>query len=157
MYYLKKKKKPKKEVLFPKAKPKTKSVSTLVRKLDGIFSEYIRLRDAKPFGYKYCKCISCGQLKPYEDFDCGHFIGRKNMATRFHEWNCNAECKSCNRFSSDHIVYYARNLEAKIGKDKVDTLVALGKSTKKWSVWELEILITHYKEEVAKMKKEKGV
>lgn len=156
MYYLKRKKKEKKEVKFPKSTVKTKSVSSLVNKLDGVFSEYIRLRDSKPFGYKYFKCISCGQVKPYEQMDCGHFIGRKNMATRFDERNCNGECKACNRFSSDHIIYYARNLEAKIGKDKVDMLVTMGKGTKKWSAWELEILITHYKEEVKKMKQERG-
>lgn len=156
MYYLKRQKKEKKEVKFPESKVKTKSVSSLVRKLDKVFSEYIRLRDSKPFGYKYFKCISCGQVKPYEQMDCGHFIGRKNMATRFDERNCNGECEACNRFSSDHIIYYARNLEAKIGKDKVETLVAMGKGTKKWSAWELEILITHYKEEVKKMKQERG-
>lgn len=92
MYYLRKKKTKPKE--FQKS-PTKKSVSALVRKLDRVFSEYIRLRDSKPYGYKYFKCISCGMVKPYEQMDCGHFIGRTHMATRFDEKNCNGECKSC--------------------------------------------------------------
>lgn len=92
MYYLRKKKTKPKE--FQKS-PTKKSVSALVKKLDRVFSEYIRLRDSKPYGYKYFRCISCGMVKPYEQMDCGHFIGRTHMATRFDEKNCNGECKSC--------------------------------------------------------------
>ena len=152
MYYLKKKSKPKKEVTFPKSMVKKPSVQTLVRKLDTVFSEYIRLRDSKPFGYRVAVCISCGQVKPYDQMDCGHFIGRTHMATRFDELNCHCECRSCNRFSADHMIYYQRNLENKIGKEKLDMLIARGHSTKKWTAWELEILISHYKEEVKRMK-----
>ncbi len=147
MYYLKKKPKPK------KAGVRKPSLSSYVNKLDRIFSEYIRLRDSAPFGYKAFRCISCGQVKPYDQMDCGHFISRKHMATRFDEENCNGECRSCNRFSADHMIYYQRNLEKKIGADRLDLLIARGKGTKKWTVWELEILAKHYEEEVARMKR----
>ena len=150
MYYLKKKKKEKKkEVLLPKERKK--SMATLVRKLDEVFSMYIRLRDSKPFGYRAFRCISCGQVKPFDQMDCGHFVGRTHMATRFDEENCSGECRMCNRFSADHMIYYQRNLEAKIGRDRLDLLLARGRGTKKWTAWELEILITHYKEEVKRM------
>lgn len=86
MYYLKKKTSPKKKKI---------GLSPYIRKLDRIFSEYIRLRDSRPFGYKACRCISCGQVKPYDEIDCGHFIGRTHMATRFDEENCHGECRSC--------------------------------------------------------------
>lgn len=149
MYYLRKKKTKPKE--FQKS-PTKKSVSALVKKLDRVFSEYIRLRDSKPYGYKYFRCISCGTVKPYEQMDCGHFIGRTHMATRFDEKNCNGECKLCNRFSADHIIFYQRNLIQKYGQEAVDMLIARGKSSKKWTAWELEILITHYTDEVKRMK-----
>lgn len=154
MYY-NKKRKPKKEVTFPKDTMKKPSIPTLVRKLDTVFSEYIRLRDSRPFGYRAAVCISCGQVKPYDQMDAGHFIGRTHMATRFDESNVFCECRRCNRFSADHMIYYQRNLEEKIGKEKLDLLIAMGHSTKKWTAWELEILITHYKEEVKKMKEER--
>lgn len=152
MYYLKKRA-PKSE---KKAVPRKPSLSSLVRKLDGVFSEYIRLRDSRPFRYKAFRCISCGEVKPYEQMDCGHFIGRTHMATRFDEENCHGECRACNRFDSSHMIYYQRNLEKLIGKSRVDMLIVRGHSTKKWTAWELEILIKHYTEEVNKMKKERN-
>lgn len=143
MYYLKKKKTTKKKV---------PALSSYVKKLDRVFSLYIRLRDSRPFGYKACRCISCGQVKPFDQIDCGHFIGRTHMATRFDEENCHGECKGCNRFSADHMIYYQRNLEAKIGRERLDMLLARGHMMKKWTAWELEILTRHYEEEIAKMK-----
>lgn len=152
MYYIKKRKphKPKEGV-----KEKKPSTASLVRKLDRVFSEYIRLRDSKPFGYKYARCISCGQIKPYDQFDAGHFIGRTHMATRFDESNVWCECRSCNRFSPDHMIYYQRNLEVRIGKDKVDLLMARGKQTKKWSAFELDLLIKYYTARVEEFKNER--
>lgn len=132
--------------------PKKPSVATLTRKLDKVFSEFIRLRDSKPYGYKYFRCISCGQIKPFEQMDAGHFVSRIHKATRWDEENVNGECRACNRMSADHIIWYQRNLEAKIGRGRVDMLVARGRQTKKWSAWELQLLIDHYKQEVEKLK-----
>lgn len=91
MYYPKKNKKEKKT----EKKVSKPSVSSLVKKLDKEFSLYIRLRDSRPYGYKAFKCISCGQIKPYDQADCGHFIGRTHMSVRFDELDCNAECRAC--------------------------------------------------------------
>ena len=72
-----------------------KNVTTLVNKLDKVFSLYIRKRDAMPYGGRYFKCISCGRVLPFEQADCGHFWSRRHMATRFDEDNCNSECSHC--------------------------------------------------------------
>lgn len=74
-------------------KTTSKSKPNLVKKLDRIFSLYIRLRDVMPNGY--VRCIACGQIKSFEDVDCGHFHSRRHMATRFNEDNCHAECRYC--------------------------------------------------------------
>lgn len=88
-YYIKRKVKEK-----PAARKKRQpSLSTLVNKLDKVFSQYIRLRDAMPSGV--FRCISCGQIKPIGKADCGHFYSRRHMSTRFDEDNCNAECSYC--------------------------------------------------------------
>lgn len=90
-YYIKRKKKTSPS---ENKRPKTRnSQATLIRKLDKVFSLYIRLRDAMPNGY--VRCISCGQIKRFEDMDCGHFHSRKNMSTRYDEENCNSECRYC--------------------------------------------------------------
>lgn len=151
MYYTRKKKK---EKLFEKTSPK-KRKTDLVKKLDKVFSLYIRLRDTSPRGF--FRCISCGQVKHFEKADCGHYHSRKNMATRFSELNCNAECSSCNRFSSDHLIGYRENLIKKIGEKRFAMLEVEAKSIKKWSDFELEQLIIYYKALTEKMKKEKGL
>lgn len=146
-YYIKRKPKTPKSGI----KERKPSTAALVRKLDTIFSLFIRLRDSAAYNYKYFRCISCGQIKPFEQMDCGHFISRTHQATRFDEENAHGECRFCNRFSADHIIAYQRNLEAKIGKDRVDMLLARGRMTKKWSAFELQLLIKHYQQEVDKM------
>ena len=81
----------------PARKPTKKSRNaTLKAKLDRVFSEYIRLRDTEGRTKDgFFKCISCGQIKPYSQADCGHYIGRQHMATRYNEINCNAQCRYC--------------------------------------------------------------
>lgn len=38
------------------------------------------------------------------------------MSLRFDTRNQNAECKRCNRFSSDHLIGYRKNLVMKLGR-----------------------------------------
>lgn len=147
MYYLKRKK-------SLSSKPKSKK-SNLVAKLDKIFAHYIRLRDVLPSGYFIC--ISCSQIKPFDQSDCGHFFSRTHMATRFSELNCHSECRACNRFSADHLVGYQRNLIARIGEQKFNLLSIEHSKTKKWSDFELEQMINYYKQEVARLSKEKNI
>ena len=75
MYYFKRKpkKKDKPLPLFEKAGIKVKKKPDLKAKLDKEFSLYIRLRDSKPYGYRFFKCISCGELKPFEKGEGGRF------------------------------------------------------------------------------------
>ena len=52
----------------------------LKAKLDKEFSLFIRLRDCMPNGF--FRCISCGQIKPFTQADCGHYFSRTHLATR---------------------------------------------------------------------------
>ena len=125
----------------------------LVAKLDKVFSEYIRLRDSFSCqGELYFRCISCGQIKPYAQADCGHYINRGHMSTRYHEDNCHAQCRSCNRFDEGNIYNYRRGLVGKIGEQRVVLLESLKNETKKYSDFELEAMIKHYSELVRKLK-----
>ena len=127
----------------------------LVKKLDRIFSYYIRLRDVMPNGVG--KCISCGKIKPYGELDCGHFFGRMNMATRFDEDNCHGECRGCNRASADHLIFYQENLIKKIGVARFSSLRERAHSTKKWEEYELQEMIAKYTKEVKRLSYEKGI
>ena len=141
--------------LFDKAGIKIKKKPDLVAKLDKVFSRYIRLRDCMPNGY--FRCISCGQIKPYEQADCGHFHSRRHMATRFDEDNAHAECRACNRFSADHLIQYEKNLKAKIGQLRFDKLAWRASQAKKWTDFELIELTKYYKALGDKLSKEKGL
>lgn len=154
-YYFRKKKKEKSLSLFEASGVKVKKKPNLIKKLDKVFSLYIRLRDSMPNGY--FKCISCGQIKKFEQADCGHFYSRVHMATRFDEDNCSAECSGCNRFVSDHLIGYQTNLIKKIGLGRFELLGVKAHSTKKWSDFELEAMIKHYSNEVKRLSLEKGI
>ena len=138
------------------AEKKTKSRETnLVKKLDTVFSAYIRLRDVMPNG---CfQCISCGHIFKFEDGDCGHFHSRVHMATRWEPDNCHFECKGCNRFSADHIIKYQVRLIRKIGQERFDRLTLLADSQKHWMQFELKDMIDKYTAEVKRLSAEKGI
>lgn len=127
----------------------------LVKKLDKVFSQYIRLRDVMPSGF--FKCISCGKIKPFAEADCGHYHSRTHMATRFEEDNCHCECRFCNRMSADHLIGYRENLITKIGFSRVERLNVLAHSQKHWLDCELEEKIAYYKAEVKRLSAMKGI
>jgi len=129
-------------------------MANLKLKLDKEFSKYIRYRDAMDNG---CfKCISCGRILPFSQADCGHYINRQHMATRFSEMNCNAQCRKCNRFQEGNMQGYRRGLIAKFGENKVKVLESKQHETMKISESEYKIMIKFYSKEWKKLKKEKG-
>lgn len=171
MYYLKKKK--------PNDGKKRSSKSDLQKwtdKLDKVVSLYVRMRDSREYHYKYFRCISCGRVLPVEQADCGHYMSRRNMNTRFDTTNVHAECRRCNRFDASHLVGYRHNLIMKLGKmsfinkhpnatvnsaeakrlgeQQVDLLEMRAHQTKKWSVFELQQLYKYYAALILKMKEE---
>ena len=157
-YYIRRKKKNNKEKptpLFDAAGAKVKRQPDLKAKLDKEFSLFIRLRDSKPFGYKYFKCPTCGRILPFEKADCSHFHSRRHLGTRYDEDNCHAECRACNRFSADHLIGYERYLIAKIGQQRFDMLKVKAASTTKMSDFEYKELIKYYKTLNKKMLSEK--
>ena len=157
-YYIRRKKKNNKEKptpLFDAAGVKVKRQPDLKAKLDKEFSLFIRLRDTMPSGF--FRCISCGQIKPYEQADCGHYINRQHMSTRFDETNCNAQCRKCNRFMEGNIQGYRQGLIAKYGEQRVLLLEAKKYQTRKYSVFEYRQLIKYYNALWKKLKKEKGL
>jgi hypothetical protein len=83
--------------------------------------------------------------------DCGHYVNRSHMATRFDEQNCNGQCRACNRFDEGNNIGYTRGLIAKYGPQVIDLLYLKKHAIKKWDTFELEALIAHYKREITKL------
>jgi hypothetical protein len=156
-WYTKKKKKPTdgKPKVTKRVKLEDKDKTELIKVLDKYFSLYIRLRDTMPNGY--CRCISCGQIKPFEQMDCGHYFSRRHLSTRFDERNCHAECRACNRVDAEHLDGYRDNLIRKIGENEYNKIKILRSSTKNWLREELLAMIKHYKSEASRLSSLKGI
>jgi hypothetical protein len=71
-------------------KPTRKS---LVIKLDTVFSQYIRRKDAID---EVAECITCGKKDHYKKLQCGHFMSRRHYSTRWEENNVGVQCYGCN-------------------------------------------------------------
>ena len=134
---------------------KVKKPTNLKAKLDKVFAEFIRLRDTMPNGFT--RCISCGKIIPYAETDCGHYLNRQHTATRFDEMNCNAQCRSCNRFDEGNIVGYRRGLVNKYGEKRVLLLESRKYDVKKYSEFEYKVLIDYYQKKVKELRKEKDL
>tara|TARA_R100001132_G_C3251837_1_gene78764 strand:- start:32 stop:427 length:396 start_codon:yes stop_codon:yes gene_type:complete len=130
--------------------PKKPSRKYLVKKLDKIFSIYIRLRDSDENGF--CKCISCGKKSFWRDVDAGHFVGRRHLITRFDPKNVYAQCRYCNRYLGGHQYPYSVALE-KLEKGLPDKLFKKSKKTIKLSTNDLILLINKYKKRTEKLDK----
>ena len=101
-----------------------------------------------------CKCISCGQIKPFSSMDAGHYWSRTHMATRYDEDNVNAECSFCNRMSGgEHMIGYRKNLIAKIGQQRFDMLEVKAHQVCKRDDFVLNLLCEEYKKKIEELLK----
>jgi hypothetical protein len=139
-------KKPKKQQNLVKAgwllKTKYVSVPKLIKKLDIIFSKYKRLSNMNKGGY--VRCFTCGAFLTFRMADCGHYVGRECMATRYEEKNTEPQCHSCNRFAEGKKDIFAINLQKKYGVDILVWLNNKKNEIKQWTAPELEALIKKY-------------
>ena len=105
-------------------KPKRKN---LIKKLDAVFSKYIRLRDADQEGY--CRCATCGEKTHWTKIQAGHFISRKHYATRWDERNVHAQCVACNVFRYGEQYKYSLYLGDNLSKELYDKSLGVAKFT----------------------------
>lgn len=123
--------------------------------LDRIFSEFIRIRDSDTNGI--IRCISCGKIVAWKESDCGHYINRKHNSTRYDEKNCNAQCRSCNRFDEGNIQGYRKGLIAKYGEYAVKILEMKKYNTCKMGQLEINVLGDEYKLKLKALKLQRGL
>jgi hypothetical protein len=128
------------------------SFFSLVKKLDRVFSEYIRRRDVI-YG-ECCRCITCGAVKPWKEMDCGHYIGRKHYATRFDERNCHAQCKRCNNWGEGEKPIYRRKLVEMYGEEEVQRMEDYAQISGGETSESLKYKIAEYRERLLGIKTE---
>jgi hypothetical protein len=122
--------------------------SKVVKKLDAVFSEYIRLRNADKNGN--VTCFTCGKVEYWKrkGMQAGHFQSRKHYATRWDEINVQVQCSGCNVFKYGEQYKFALNLDKQFGDGTAEELFIKAKEIVKFSTKELETLITYYKDQV---------
>lgn len=126
-----------------------------MEKLDKIFSEYVRLRDADDNGYIRCYC--CGYQVHWEYAHNMHFMNRRHLGTRFSEENCHGGCEPCNSYNGGNLEAYEAHLIREYGDNIIDKLTMLKTTVTKFAPYEIKEMMKHYKREVKRLKKEKGL
>ena len=112
-------------------------------KLDNIFSQYVRLKNADSNGI--VSCISCGKPIHWKQADAGHFVNRKHMSLRFSDINVQPQCRACNRFDEGNLPGFGLGLQRKYGEDVIKRLLAVKNQTVKFGQFEIDEMTKHYK------------
>jgi len=132
---------------IPKSKKKP-SRSKLVKKLDAVFSQYIRLKNSVD---GYATCFTCGKKDHWKKLQNGHFQSRKHYATRWDEQNCQVQCAGCNVFRYGEQFLFAKYLDERFYAGLSDELYIKAKQIVKYTNSEIEDMILKYKNLVDSM------
>jgi hypothetical protein len=108
----------------------------LIDRAQTVFNKWIRERD-KDFG-----CISCGSTVT----EAGHYFSRGHHSNlRFSEMNTNGQCTRCNCFLHGNLINYREGIIKKYGEHNLKLLEISSRTIKKWTIFELELIIKTYK------------
>ena len=118
--------------------------SKLVKKLDTIFSIYIRRKNSIN---NIATCFTCGKQDHWKKLQNGHFQSRKHYSTRWDEVNCQVQCAGCNVFKYGEQYKYSLYLGNKLSKK----LLIESRNIIKFTNAELEDMIKEYTERFNKL------
>ena len=127
--------------------PVKKSKSKLVKKLDSIFSKYIRLKHSKN---GICTCYTCGRKYEVKKIHAGHFMSRRHYSTRWDEDNVRPQCYFCNVGNQGKQYEFALALN-KEKEGKADKLLYKSREIVKFSTGDIEMLILNYQEKLKRL------
>ena len=121
--------------------------SKLIKKLDVVFSQYIRLKEADRHGL--VSCYTCGKRGHWKHggMQAGHFMSRKHYSTRWVEDNVKIQCQSCNIFQQGQQYLFSVRLGNKLAED----LYLQSKTIVKFTSDELQSMIDDYSEKVKRL------
>ena len=133
-------------------KEKLKTRRDWEREAQAEFNAFIRARDADKL------CICCGLPLSAGDvggkYDAGHYRSTGSAPhLRFHEDNCHAQRKQCNRWGAGRAVDYRLGLIARIGLARVEALEA-NQTPRKYTADELKAIRDEYRAKARELKRE---
>tara|TARA_X000001382_G_scaffold129710_1_gene122429 strand:+ start:1382 stop:1777 length:396 start_codon:yes stop_codon:yes gene_type:complete len=129
------------------AKRKKPTRSKLVKKLDILFSQFVRVSSADKNGY--CTCVTCGKKGHWKDgsIQAGHFMSRKHYSTRWDIRNVKPQCVGCNMFKSGEQYKYSIYL----GSELSNELYLQSNKIVKFSNDDLQEMIDRYSIELKRL------
>ena len=130
-------------------KSKKPKRSTLVKKADAIFSQFIRQRNADDNGMT--ECFTCGKKDHWKSLQCGHFMSRKHYSTRWNEDNCQVQCAGCNVFRYGEQYTFGKNLDIFIKEGLAEELNILSHKIVKYDNNDLLELVDLYTKKLAEL------
>jgi hypothetical protein len=130
------------------------SFANLRDDLDQVHSLMVRLLGSDEKGI--AGCYTCGSRSPWRQMQCGHFVHREDLATRWYTPNTRVQCKHCNEFLDGNTEVYEQKLEAE-EKGLPDRLREMAREICKPSREELKALIAETRIKVKMLEKLKKV
>lgn len=126
----------------------------IVKKLDAVFSEYIRLRDSD--SKWILTCPLCWKRIFWKYAQNMHFVSRGVLKYRFSEKNCHWGCMRCNVILHGNYIQYTRYMQKKYWYDFVDYIIN-DKNTYSITTPQLESMIYKYEQARNLLLKQKGL
>jgi hypothetical protein len=129
------------------SKRKKPTRSKLVKKLDILFSQFVRVSNTDKNGY--CICVTCGKKGHWKDgsIQAGHFMSRKHYSTRWDIRNVKPQCVGCNMFKSGEQYKYSIYL----GSELANELYLQSNKIVKFSNDDLQEMIDRYSTELKRL------
>lgn len=113
----------------------------LIKKLDKVFSLYIRNKYAKD---EMVKCFTCDVWKHIKEMHCGHFISRVYYSLRWDEDNCRPQCPSCNLYHQGQQYEFGRRLEKEIGLGRIEQMMEIKSHPARFSIADYQDMIQRF-------------
>lgn len=136
-------------------KKKAESRSQIVKKLDTVFSQYVRLSQSDSDGFG--ECITCGVRLFWKEAQACHFYTRGRYPTRWDEDNVKFGCYRCNVLLKGNYINYTKYMLDSYSREFIDELEYKSLNGEKTSTPDLREKIAYYKTEVEKLKSQKGI
>jgi len=136
-------------------KKKAESIGVLTKKLDRIFSVFVRLSGTNK--NHSTKCFTCEKVLHWREIQCGHFQSRRFYSTRFHELNCKPQCYACNIGLSGNQYTFGVNLDKLHGQGTAESMIRMSREVKKFTSQEMMDMIAHYESKVGELRKELNI
>ena len=121
---------------------KAASRTSLIKKLDKLFSRYVRQKYANEGGW--VECVTCRAWMPWEQSQAGHFVKRGHHAVRWDEQNVHPQCPRCNLYLNGAQDEYAAYILNEYGPETLKRLLDAKRVSKRWTVGELREMVDRF-------------